>query len=70
MVVVVNQFVLCIMGDWLMDIVDVVMMIIMKMEEVKLVFVCVMCELQVMVVGMGKEVDEIMEVVWEKWWEE
>jgi hypothetical protein len=54
------------MGDWLTDTADAAMMITAKMEEAKSAPVRVMRELQAMVAGMSKEVDEITEVVREK----
>ena len=54
------------MGDWLTDTADAAMMITAKMEEAKSAPVRVMRELQAMVAGMSKEVDDITEVVREK----
>lgn len=54
------------MGDWLTDTADAAMMITTKMEEAKSAPVRVMRELQAMVAGMSKEVDDITEVVREK----
>lgn len=54
------------MGDWLTDTADAAMMITAKMEEAKSAPVRVMRELQAMVAGMTKEVDDITEVVREK----
>jgi hypothetical protein len=48
------------MGDWLTDTADAATMITLKMEEAKSAPVRVMRELQAMVSGMGKEVDQIM----------
>lgn len=61
-----NQSVSRTMGDWLTDTADAATMITTKMEEAKSAPVRVMRELQAMVAGMGKEVDEIAEVVREK----
>jgi predicted CopG family antitoxin len=58
-----NQSVSRTMGDWLTDTADAATMITTKMEEAKSAPVRVMRELQAMVAGMGKEVDEITEVV-------
>lgn len=61
-----NQSVSRTMGDWLTDTADAATMITTKMEEAKSAPVRVMRELQAMVAGMGKEVDEIAEVVRER----